>query len=139
MTGAWTCRETSATPPKPHPWAADVRPLQHGTTIAQVPVGKRGRLALTALVTLGSEAPAGSTALVEVALWVDKHRVDARAVEVSGKTGEVELALQGVVSIPAGSASIEIGHSARDYSSVGPGDAFVEAVSAIATLLPPTH
>jgi len=113
--------------------------LAGGRRVGHVTVQTPARLAITALVTFASTMPADTHAHIEVGLFAARKPVDQRGTDVPGQNGSgTQLALQGVVSIPSGSTSIELGSIARWYSSPLSGEAKVESVSIIATVLPPS-
>jgi hypothetical protein len=115
--------------------------LVGGVRVGKLTLHGGGRLAVTALVGLGSSMPNGTHATVQVGLFAGRKRIDVRNTDAPGQTGvgsyeHPQLALQGVVAVPKGTTPIELGAIARGYSSAAPGEARVEGISIVATVLP---
>jgi hypothetical protein len=110
--------------------------LAEGKPLGHLRLRTPGRIALTAVVALGTTGGDSVTsAIVQLGLFVDGHQV-ARAAREVRKGDELNIPMQGVGEGLAGVNSVGFSADAR-YAGEGQGGDLVESVSIIATALPP--
>jgi hypothetical protein len=118
----------------PPPCAA---PILGGTTPGRqvrVSLPSSGQLLISATAGLRNGGAPSTTADITYAVIVDGRAVAQRVLTFSGGQ-QIQAPIQGLVNVRAGSHVVGFGVLAN-YSSNGPGDAFVAPVSVIVSALP---
>lgn len=93
------------------------------------------RLVLSAIVSLRNEGVASTTAHITLGLNIDGKQITEDQADIAGGDHVVEVPIQGVANVSAGSHTTGLSIHA-EYHSSGPGDVLVTAVSLIANAVP---
>jgi|GEM_PF-2780008 len=110
-------------------------PPVEGPALGHMQLRSRGQILTTAIVELADQGPPGTSAQIELAVFVNTRADDRSQIEVHG--GEtLRVPLQGLATAHAGSNGVGFTALARHYNYSSLGDVTVLSISIIATAVP---